>query len=177
MIGTAMQRAAEYVSSHTLQLLIRDWRGYNCVALRDIAKTLLGIRGKLRVLIFKLLEPMFDRLENWLATSTTLQRLFDLPVLRVVNRKLAAPLLANMAAQQVSRIFSDHLPGMDHLAATARAMQVLGIISCAAQDRDMTTCACLKAIVEADGEEVLDKVIMAGADDWIKLAGLPVTGS
>jgi hypothetical protein len=87
VIGTLKERAAEYISDQTMARLMRDWTGQNCVALARMAQKILDGRDMLRKRITRLFNPLFDRLEDWLAKSATMRRIFRLPLLRWVSQR------------------------------------------------------------------------------------------
>ncbi len=154
-IEAAKERAADYISEQTWQRVSRSWRGRNCVALAELAQAIMDGRDMLRKGISQLLKPVFDLLEEWLAKSAALRHVFDLPVLRYVNQALAAR-LARVVAQEVFERMARRLTVADHqLTATARAIQMTGIIFCVMQERHLTTCACFASIVKTDGKEIV----------------------
>ena len=173
-IDAAKERAAEYISDQTLARVTRDWHGQNCTALAEIAKGILDGRDMLRDRISDLLNPLFDRLEDWLAKSGTVRRLFELPLLRWVSQRLAAR-FARIVAQEIFERLAGRVPVLDQkLTATARAVQITGIVICVMHQRDLTNCACFKAVVDSEGKERMLQLILTAADNWADLSRLTV---
>jgi hypothetical protein len=141
-IDAAKERGAEYITDLTWARITRDWSGQNCDALARIAEALLNAPNVLRRRISALLNPVFDRLEEWLAKSAALRRLFELPLLRRVTQRMAAR-LARIVAQELFERLAVRIPlPSQKLTAVARAIQMTGIIVCYLGQRDLTTCAC-----------------------------------
>ena len=94
---------------------------------------------------------------------------------------LAAMGLASLvSADRVARRFVRELasqiplPPDAKLIATARAVQVTGILLCVVNGDDLTRCQCLIDLALNDAKTGVKKVLMAAMTDWTVLATFPV---
>jgi hypothetical protein len=133
------------VSDQTWQRLTRGWSGRRCSALAKLARTILEAQ---------------DRLRGGLVEAT--DRTLGLLNRSSVERQFAAELVKRLP-----------LPGVgENLIATARGLQVTGIVVCVARNSPLTECACFTDVVRVEGQAKVKSLIAAGMADWAGLGTL-----
>ncbi|OFB38785.1 hypothetical protein Manayef4_21295 [Frankia sp. CgMI4] len=135
-------RATEYVSDQMWQRLTRSWSGRRCSALAKLARTILDAQ---------------DRLREGLAEVT--DRTLELLNRSSIERQFAAELVKRLPLPTVG----------ENLIATARGLQVTGIVVCVAESRPLTECACFTDVVRVEGQDKVKSLITAGMADWAGL--------
>ncbi len=135
-------RATEYVSDEMWQRLTRSWSGRRCSALAKLARTILDAQDRLR----EGLVEVTDRTLKLLNRSS-------------VERQFAAELVKRLPLPAVG----------ENLIATARGLQVTGIVVCVAESRPLTECACFTDVVCVEGQAKVKSLITAGMADWAGL--------
>ncbi len=140
-----VRRATEYVSDQTWQRLTRGWSGRRCSALAKLARTILEAQDRLR----EGLVEVTDRTLRLLNRSS-------------VERQFAAELVKRLPLPAVG----------ENLIATARGLQVTGIVVCVTESRPLTQCACFTDVVLVEGQAKVKSLITAGLEDWAGLGTL-----
>lgn len=145
---TVAGRATDYVTDETWQRLFRSSRRRRCKFLAELASAVLA--GK---------KGMHD-LVGWAASG--LASLFGADrVARTFVRELA------------SRI---PLPPDAKLVATARGIQVTGILLCVVNGDDLTRCHCFIDLASNEAKTRVKKILEAAMTDWTELATFPGKG-
>ncbi|TCJ33276.1 hypothetical protein [Parafrankia sp. BMG5.11] len=139
------ERATGYVSEQTWQRLTRTWSGRRCSTLAKLARAILEGR---------------DRLHERLGEAAN-------QALELLNRTSAERQFASELVKQLPLPVVD-----DNLIATARGLQVTGIVVCVARSRSLTQCACFTDVVLVEGQAKVKSLITAGMEDWAGLGAL-----
>ncbi|MBJ7603583.1 MAG: hypothetical protein JF888_10400 [Candidatus Dormibacteraeota bacterium] len=61
------------------------------------------------------------------------------------------------------------LPFDHKLIATARGLQLIGIVACCLDGRSLTSCACFVDVVKLEGKQGMKALIAGGVADWTGL--------
>lgn len=138
-------RAAEYVSDGTLKALFARHRRRRCKLLARIAQTILRMK-----------EAAHDAVGS-------------------AGAWLAAWLGGDLVVQTFARELSSRipLPQDAQLIATARGLQVTGVLLCVVREDDLTRCECFRDLALAESKERLKAIFEAAAKDWTGLARFP----
>lgn len=143
--GAIAERASEYVTDSTFSRLLRNRRRRRCRMLADIAKAILDGKAKLHDLIGGLGERLVA-----LFGADRIERRF--------------------VRELVSRI---PLPGDAKLAATARGVQITGILLCVLNGDDLSRCQCFVDLALEHAKSKVKEIFVSALDDWTRLAAFP----
>ncbi|WUJ68712.1 hypothetical protein OG809_26825 [Kribbella soli] len=136
------ERASEYVAPNTFGRLERNYRRRRCRFLADIAKAILAGKAKYHDLV----------------------------------GGLADKILALFGAERIERRFVRELvtriplPGDSRLIATARGVQITGILLCLLNGDDLSRCQCFVDLALEQAKTAVKKLLTAAMEDWTQLA-------
>ncbi len=68
------------------------------------------------------------------------------------------------------------LPHEAQVVAMARGVQITGILLCVINGDDLRSCQCFIDLALAEAETTVERILMAGMDDWTGLAAFPGRG-
>ncbi|GIJ23611.1 hypothetical protein [Micromonospora lutea] len=143
------ERAAEYVTEETWRQLFSRRRRRRCRRLAQMAATILT--GK------KLLHDLVGTIAAWLAALLGGDR-----IVQAFARQLASNI---------------PLPPDAKLVATARGLQVTGVLLCFVNGDDLTRCQCFIDLALEEAKTQVKKLLLAAMEDWTALAQFPVKPS
>lgn len=143
--GAVTDRAAEYVTEKTWQELFRRRRRRRCKLLADVAAAILAGKKKLHDLV--------GSIASWFASLISGDR-----VAQAFIREVASNI---------------PLPPDAKLVATARSIQVTGILLCLANGADITRCQCFIDLALNEAKTRVKKILVAAMTDWTGLAEFP----
>jgi hypothetical protein len=138
-------RAKDYVTEKTWQELFRRRRRRRCKLLADLASAILVGKKKLHDLV--------GSVASWFTSLMGGDR-----VVQAFVRELAS---------------SIPLPPDAKLVATARGIQVTGILLCVVNGDDLTRCQCFIDLALDEVKTRVKKILVAAMTDWAGLAKFP----
>ncbi|MEW2384321.1 hypothetical protein AB0873_19830 [Micromonospora sp. NPDC047707] len=139
------ERAAEYVTEQTWNSLFSRRRRRRCKRLARTAAAILT--GK------KMLHDLVGAIAAWLAALLGGDR-----IVQAFARKLAANI---------------PLPPDAKMVATARGLQVTGVLLCLVNGDDLTRCQCFIDLALEEAKTQVKKILVAAMEDWTALAQFP----
>jgi hypothetical protein len=137
-------RASTYATTATFQALIRG-RRRRCRGLADLAKAILDGRTKLHDLI--------GSFAGWLTS--------------ILGRSRLEQRFARELARRIP------LPGEGRLIATARGVQITGILLCVLNGDDLSRCQCFIDLALEESRTALKRILTTALDDWTALTAFP----
>lgn len=140
-------RATEYVSDATFKKLLRRKRR-RCRGLADLAKAILDGKTKLHDLVGSLGE-------------------------RIMALFGGGPIERQFARELAGRI---PLPPDTKLTATARGIQVTGILLCVMNGDDLTRCQCFVDLALELAKSRVKQILASALEDWARLPLFAVNG-
>ena len=138
-------RANTYVTEPTWRRLFKGRRKRSCRVLAKLAAAIIDGKTKLHDLV----GSIAGRLASFLG---------------------AGPIEQQLARELASKI---PLPPDAKLTATARGVQITGILLCVVNGDDLTRCQCFIDLALSEAKSRIKRMLVAAADDWIKLADFP----
>lgn len=137
-------KVAGYVTREAFRSLTRR-RTKSCKSLAEFASDVL--KGK------KWVHDIFGSAISWLMSLLT----------------------GNWVAQTFARKLASNipLPWDAKIVAVARGVQIIGILICVADGRDLTRCQCFVDLAMEETKSRVKQIITAALDDWQELAKFP----
>ncbi|MBI1758537.1 MAG: hypothetical protein HYR62_04840 [Actinobacteria bacterium] len=142
---TVASRAETYVTGTTWDKLFRRRRHERCTGLARLASAILA--GKER------LHDLVGSLAGWAVSLFSGDQ-----IVRAFARELASSL---------------PLPPDAKLVATARGLQVTGVLLCLANGDDLTHCRCFIDLALSETKTRVRKILVSALDDWTGLSAFP----
>jgi hypothetical protein len=137
-------RASDYVSGSTFQKLVRSRRG-RCRVLADLARGILAVKDEAHKAV--------GSLAGWIVSLLGWGR------------------LEQRFVQELAR--SIPLPMETKAIATARGVQVTGVLLCVLSGRDLTKCQCFVDLALGEAKTTVKKILVSALEDWTELAHFP----
>lgn len=138
---TVSDRASTYVTDATWQELKRKHRKRRCKILAKLASNILAGKAKLHDLV--------GSIAGWLMS--------------VIGGDQIAQAFAEELASNIP------LPHEAKLTATARGLQVTGVLLCLLNGDDLTRCQCFIDLALAETKTQVKKILLAALNDWTGL--------
>ncbi|MER7245476.1 hypothetical protein [Kribbella sp. NPDC000426] len=135
-------RASEYVASSTFARLTRNYRRRRCRFLADIAKAILAGKAKYHDLV----GGLADKVMALFGTER-------------IERQFVRELVTKIP-----------LPGDSRLVATARGVQITGILLCVLNGDDLSRCQCSIDLALEQAKTAVEKLLTTALEDWTQLA-------
>jgi hypothetical protein len=139
-------RATNYVTEMTWQQLFRKRRRRRCRILAELASAVLAGKKKLHDLV--------GSFASWLVSFISGDR-----VVQAFVRELASNI---------------PLPPDAKLVATARGIQVTGVLLCLLNGDELTRCQCFIDLALTETKTRVKKILVAAMNDWTGLADFPL---
>ncbi|MBY8870490.1 hypothetical protein K7640_01375 [Micromonospora sp. PLK6-60] len=148
-VEVVSDRAAEYVTEETWKRLFNRRRRRRCTLLARLAAAILAGKKKLHDLV--------GSVAAWLASLLGGDRVVQ-----------------SFAHELASRI---PLPPDAKMVATARGLQVAGVLLCVVNGDDLTRCQCFIDLALEEAKTQVKKILVAALEDWTGLAQFPAKPS
>ncbi|MGC4944352.1 hypothetical protein [Kribbella sp. DT2] len=139
---TVADQANEYITEPTWNRLFRDHRKKHCKALARLAQGILDAKDSIHQLIGRLTAKLLARLG-----------------LGKVEQTVASELMRRIP-----------LPTEARWVATARGLQVAGVLLCLANGDDLTRCQCFIELALEHTKETVKRILTTALEDWAQLA-------
>jgi hypothetical protein len=138
-------QVSNHVSDRVWQGLRRRHRRRGCTSLAAIASAILAGKKRLHDIIGRTAGRLLSRIGG---------NRFEEALARELFAKIPLPVDAKLTA-------------------AARGVQIVGILLCMANGRDLSRCECFVALALSETKERLKQILAAGAGDWVHLADFP----
>jgi hypothetical protein len=142
-------KVSDYLTKQTFRSLTRGRRVKSCKSLAEFASQVL--KGK------KWVHDVVGSAVRWLISLFT----------------------GNWTAQIIARKLASKipLPWDAKIIAVARGIQIIGILICVADGRDLTRCQCFADLAVEEAKSRVKQILTTALDDWQELAKFPPTAN